>query len=186
MKIWIDGDAAPKDVKEIVFRAARRIDVPAWIDRLTALMRQVYGAEPATGTLERARRTIAATRRLSPPTSLLLEFTGHQAVPDVVHDGPAVTVQGRTVNPVPAGSAAVSVENAVREHRQVTDRVLSEGFTGRTWVLGEIDERLAEMSGGYVWVEGDAGVGKTALAAFLVQALAMPGRFQMLGAKRER
>lgn len=29
MKIWIDADAAPRDVKELVFRAARRLQVPA-------------------------------------------------------------------------------------------------------------------------------------------------------------
>jgi uncharacterized protein len=27
--IWVDADAAPRDVKEIVFRAARRIEMPA-------------------------------------------------------------------------------------------------------------------------------------------------------------
>ena len=26
MRIWIDGDASPRDVKEIVFRAARRVE----------------------------------------------------------------------------------------------------------------------------------------------------------------
>jgi uncharacterized protein len=29
VKIWIDADAAPRDVKEIVFRAARRLEVEA-------------------------------------------------------------------------------------------------------------------------------------------------------------
>ena len=29
MKIWIDADAAPRDVKELVFRSAKRLDVPA-------------------------------------------------------------------------------------------------------------------------------------------------------------
>ena len=29
MKIWVDADAAPRDVKELVSRAARRLDVPA-------------------------------------------------------------------------------------------------------------------------------------------------------------
>lgn len=29
MKIWIDADATPRDVKELVFRAARRLEVPA-------------------------------------------------------------------------------------------------------------------------------------------------------------
>ena len=28
MKIWIDADATPRDVKEIVFRAAKRLDIP--------------------------------------------------------------------------------------------------------------------------------------------------------------
>lgn len=29
MTIWVDADAAPRDVKEIVFRAARRLEMPA-------------------------------------------------------------------------------------------------------------------------------------------------------------
>jgi hypothetical protein len=29
VKIWIDADAAPRDVKEIVFRAARRLEIEA-------------------------------------------------------------------------------------------------------------------------------------------------------------
>jgi uncharacterized protein len=29
VKLWIDGDAAPRDVKEVVFRAAKRVEVMA-------------------------------------------------------------------------------------------------------------------------------------------------------------
>jgi len=29
MQIWIDADAAPRDVKDLVFRAAKRLQVPA-------------------------------------------------------------------------------------------------------------------------------------------------------------
>jgi len=29
VKLWIDADAAPRDVKEIIFRAARRLELPA-------------------------------------------------------------------------------------------------------------------------------------------------------------
>ena len=29
MKIWVDADAAPRDVKEIVYRAAQRLQIPA-------------------------------------------------------------------------------------------------------------------------------------------------------------
>ena len=28
MKIWVDADAAPRDVKEIVFRASKRLNIP--------------------------------------------------------------------------------------------------------------------------------------------------------------
>jgi uncharacterized protein YaiI (UPF0178 family) len=28
LRLWIDADAAPRDVKEIVFRAARRLEIP--------------------------------------------------------------------------------------------------------------------------------------------------------------
>lgn len=29
MKIWVDADAAPKDVKDVVYRAAQRLGIPA-------------------------------------------------------------------------------------------------------------------------------------------------------------
>lgn len=29
MKIWIDADAAPRDVKDVVYRAAKRLEIPA-------------------------------------------------------------------------------------------------------------------------------------------------------------
>lgn len=165
----------------------RHTSVRAWIDRLTTLMRQIYGAEPSAGTLTHARHLTATIGQFSPsaptvagaPDNLLpnlSEVTGRRAVVDV-HGSSVIAVQGTTLTPVLAGPAAVSVENAVREHRQVTDRVLSEGFTGRAWVLAEIDRRLAEMSGGYVWIAGDAGVGKTALAAFLVRERGWVGHF---------
>jgi len=45
------------------------------------------------------------------------------------------------------------------------------GFTGRGWLIQQIDARLAEVAarpiGGYVLVEAEAGLGKSALAANL-------------------
>ncbi|MGX7828964.1 BTAD domain-containing putative transcriptional regulator [Actinokineospora sp. 24-640] len=166
----------------------RQTSVPAWIERLTTLMRQIHGAEPSPDTLTHAHRTTATTRWPpllasavpSAPSGLLRdlrESTGHPDELNIVCGSPGVAVQGHTVTVALAGPAAVSVENAVREHRQVTDRVLGEGFTGRAWVLAEIDQRLAEMPGGYVWVAGDAGVGKTALAASLVRERGWVGHF---------
>jgi uncharacterized protein YaiI (UPF0178 family) len=31
MRIWVDADAAPRAVKDIVFRAALRLEVPTWL-----------------------------------------------------------------------------------------------------------------------------------------------------------
>lgn len=45
MKIWIDADAAPTDVKEIVFRASARLEIP------TVLVANRPVASPANATL---------------------------------------------------------------------------------------------------------------------------------------
>jgi alkylhydroperoxidase/carboxymuconolactone decarboxylase family protein YurZ len=45
----------------------------------------------------------------------------------------------------------------------------AEAFTGRKWLAAELDRFLAANSSGYVWVEGDAGVGKTWFAAWLAR-----------------
>jgi uncharacterized protein YaiI (UPF0178 family) len=45
MKIWVDADAAPRDVKEIVYRAAKRLGMPAVLvanQRLTMPMNNEY------------------------------------------------------------------------------------------------------------------------------------------------
>lgn len=45
MKIWVDADAAPRDVKEIVYRAARRLEMEAVLvanQRLSAPMNNPY------------------------------------------------------------------------------------------------------------------------------------------------
>jgi uncharacterized protein len=45
MKIWVDADAAPRDVKEIVYRAAKRLEMEAVLvanQRLSAPMNNLY------------------------------------------------------------------------------------------------------------------------------------------------
>lgn len=74
----------------------------------------------------------------------------------------------------------VPVDEAVRDLRPLFADVLSDGFTGRRWLIEQIDTFLAERPGGYLWVEGDAGVGKTALAAHLVRERGWPGHFSRL------
>jgi uncharacterized protein len=45
MKIWVDADAAPRDVKEIVFRAAKRLEIQAVLvanQRMPAPLNNAY------------------------------------------------------------------------------------------------------------------------------------------------
>ena len=79
-----------------------------------------------------------------------------------------------------AVSGWLPVEDAVRDPGMVVAQVLRDGFSGREWVIAEIDRFLGQRACGYVWVEADAGVGKTALAAQLVQERKWVGHFAML------
>ncbi|NKE63838.1 NACHT domain-containing protein [Lentzea sp. PSKA42] len=74
----------------------------------------------------------------------------------------------------------VPVDEAVRDLGPLFADVLADGFTGRRWLLDQIDGFLAERPRGYLWVEGDAGVGKTALAAHLVRERGWAGHFSRL------
>jgi hypothetical protein len=46
---------------------------------------------------------------------------------------------------------------------------LSNGFTGRTWVLNKIDHWLQEKDQRFLVIAGEPGVGKSAIAAHLIQ-----------------
>ncbi|MET8758762.1 NACHT domain-containing protein [Lentzea sp. NPDC004782] len=74
----------------------------------------------------------------------------------------------------------VPVGEAVRSLDPVCADVLRDGFTGRRWLIEQIDGFLASRPCGYLWIEGDAGVGKTALAAHLVRERGWPGHFSRL------
>jgi hypothetical protein len=71
--------------------------------------------------------------------------------------------------PVPEVSA-VPLAMAIRDPRPVFAAVHVAMFSGRTWLLNEIDQFIAASPCGYVFVEAEAGLGKTALAARLAQA----------------
>jgi hypothetical protein len=51
---------------------------------------------------------------------------------------------------------------------QILQRVELSHFTGREWLLAGIDSFIEKHDRGYLIVEGDAGVGKTAFLAWLV------------------
>ncbi|SFR24780.1 hypothetical protein SAMN04488564_10866 [Lentzea waywayandensis] len=77
-------------------------------------------------------------------------------------------------------SGDVPVDEAVRDLAPLFADVLAGGFTGRRWLIEQIDRFVAEQPCGYLWVEGDAGVGKTALAAHLVEERGWAGHFSRL------
>ena len=58
---------------------------------------------------------------------------------------------------------------AVRNPGPVFAAARIEEFTGRMWLSAQIDDFMARHPRGYIFVEAEAGVGKTAFAAWLVK-----------------
>lgn len=57
-----------------------------------------------------------------------------------------------------------SLQEAFLDPTEQREQVQSEPFTGREWLLQEIDDFIATTDRGYFIVQGDAGTGKTAFA----------------------
>jgi hypothetical protein len=67
------------------------------------------------------------------------------------------------------GVSLVPVAAAVKDPQTIYTAVGVETFTGREWLAVEVDRFLAHNPCGYVFIEADAGLGKTAFAAWLVR-----------------
>jgi hypothetical protein len=67
------------------------------------------------------------------------------------------------------GKALLPVTAAIKDPQPVFTAVGVDAFTGREWLAGELDRFLAANPCGYVFVEAEAGLGKTAFAAWLVK-----------------
>ncbi|MGI5261432.1 hypothetical protein [Streptomyces angustmyceticus] len=72
---------------------------------------------------------------------------------------------------------AVPMAIALKDTRKVFNDVQVADFIGRGWLVDDIDTFIAEHYCGYVWVEAEAGLGKTALAAWLVHERGYPSHF---------
>ncbi|KOX19729.1 hypothetical protein ADK67_32895 [Saccharothrix sp. NRRL B-16348] len=59
--------------------------------------------------------------------------------------------------------------SGAKDPQPVFTRVLADGFTGREWLVARIEEFIATRTSGFVWIEAEAGMGKTTLAAHLVR-----------------
>jgi hypothetical protein len=67
------------------------------------------------------------------------------------------------------GMSAVPVDVAAKDPDSVYTAVDVEAFTGREWLTSSIDDFLAAHPCGYLFVVAEAGLGKTAFAAWLVK-----------------
>jgi hypothetical protein len=65
---------------------------------------------------------------------------------------------------------SVPLEAAVPDPSDIFLAVGVEHFTGRQWLLKKIDQFILSNPCGYIFIEADAGLGKTALAAWLVKS----------------
>jgi len=67
------------------------------------------------------------------------------------------------------GQSSVPLTTAAKDPRPVFAAVDVAAFTGREWLSAEVDQFIAGRPHGYVFIEAEAGLGKTAFAAWLVQ-----------------
>jgi hypothetical protein len=74
-------------------------------------------------------------------------------------------------------ASPVPVEAALLRPERVFADMGTEHFTGRAWLIRQIDSFIAANRHGHVRIEGDAGVGKTALAAWLAKSRGLPCHF---------
>jgi hypothetical protein len=58
---------------------------------------------------------------------------------------------------------------ALKDPGPVFARAGVDAFTGRRWLAAKLDSFMEQNLGGYVFVEAEAGLGKTAFAAWLVK-----------------
>src|SRR5690348_9184853 len=77
------------------------------------------------------------------------------------------------------GEAPIDV--AARDPAWIFAAVGLDGFTGRQWLADEMDRFIASNQCGYFFVEADAGMGKTAFAAWLVKTRGYVSHFSRLG-----
>ena len=79
------------------------------------------------------------------------------------------------------GVSSMPVAAAVKDPQAVYTAVGLDRFTGQVWLAGEVDRFVAANPCGYVFIEAEAGLGKTAFAAWLVSTRGYLSHFSRLG-----
>jgi hypothetical protein len=102
------------------------------------------------------------------------------------YSGPAV---GKKSAVDPSGGqspSAVPIDYAVTDPAPIFQAVDVDGFIGRQWLVRKLDSFMASNRSGYFMVEADAGMGKTAFAAWLVKTRGYLFYFSRLSGRSER
>lgn len=94
------------------------------------------------------------------------------------HDQLVDLIEGRHPRP-PTTTAARQPLPAIFDHVDLSR------FTGRRWLTEQVDEFLTRQPCGFVWVEAEAGLGKTTYAAQLVRSRGYAGHFTRLPGGRD-
>jgi len=82
-----------------------------------------------------------------------------------------------------ATAGLIPLQLAVQNPRPVFNDVKLSEFVGREWLFDQVDRFLAEQPCGFVVIQAEAGLGKTAMAARLVQERGYLSHFTRLGGK---
>ena len=80
--------------------------------------------------------------------------------------------------------ASMPVSAAVEDPESVFQAVDIGRFTGREWLVAEVDKFIAANTDGYIFIEADVGLGKTAFAAWLVKTRGYLSHFSRYPAGR--
>ena len=81
------------------------------------------------------------------------------------------------------GVSSVPLAVAAKDPAPVFTAVGLEQFTGRAWLAGEVDRFMASNRCGYVFITAEAGLGKTAFAAWLVKTRGWLSHFPRYGGR---
>ena len=157
-----NGRAVPADLLDEAAWRHRHADLEQDLETGGRRRRETFSGTDVPSPA--ARATHLEVARTVPPVT-----QSAQAGRDVFTAGRDVTVNKTVANYGSLASGSVPVAAAVRDAGLVFSAARVAEFTGREWLLDCIDQFIQTTASGYVLVEAEAGMGKTAFAAWLAR-----------------
>jgi hypothetical protein len=96
------------------------------------------------------------------------------------------TINGGATFNYGMGDRPLRLDEAARDLKPVFDDVGVGAFRGREWLLADVDRFIRDNPRGYVFIGAEAGMGKTAFAAWLAHRRAYPAHFSYDGGREVR